>query len=135
MYYGFPYCERDLLSVVHCTLSFEGPCILEDFTSGNFDFFYYISTLFAHVQVGIQGISKVFEVVNFADLFIMWVRESGLGYPGSLPLACFVGGGFVENNNLAFSCPMIYFCSMILSPVLGYCDHFVEFLCAVRAET
>jgi len=135
MYYGFPYCERDLLSVVHRTLLFEGPCILEDFTGGNFHFFYYISTLFVHVQVGIQGKSQVFEVVNFVDLFVMWVRESGLGYPGSLPPACFVGGSFVENNNLAFSCPIIYFCSMILSPELGNRDHFVEFLCAVGAET
>ena len=103
MYYGFPYCERDLLSIVHRTLLFD----------------HHISTLFVHVQVGIQGKSQVFEVVNFADLFVMWVRESGLGYPGSLPPACFVGGSFVENNNLAFSCPIMYFCSMILSPVWG----------------
>jgi len=119
---------------VHRTLLFEGPCVLEDFTSGDFNFFNYISTLFVHVQFGIQGKSKVFEVVNFADLFIVRVRESGLDYPGSLTLTCFVGGSFVQNYNLAFSFPIIYFCSVILSPVLGYCDHFVEFLCAVSAE-
>jgi len=111
------------------------PCILANFTGGDFNFFYYISKLFVHIQIGIQGKSQVFEVVVFADLFIIWVRESGLGYPGSLTPTCFVGGSFLKNNNLAFSCPIIYFCSIILSPVLGYRDHFVEFLCAVSAET
>ena len=65
------YCERDLLSVVYHTMLFEGLYILEDFTSCNFDFFHYISTLFVHVQVRIQGKSQVFEVVDFVDLFIM----------------------------------------------------------------
>ena len=49
----------------------------------------------------------------------MWVRDSGLGYPGSLPPTCFVVRSFVESINLAFSCPIIFCWSMILSSSVG----------------
>jgi len=57
---------------------FECPCILENFTSSDFDFLYYIITVFVHFHFGIQGESQVFEVVNFADHFVVRVGESSL---------------------------------------------------------
>ena len=58
--------------------------ILKNFTSSNFDFLHYIITVFVHFHFGIQGESQVFEMVNFADHFVVRVGESSLGDPGSL---------------------------------------------------
>jgi len=76
---------------VHLALLFECPCILENFTSSDFDFLYYVITVFVHFHFGIQGETKVFKVVNFAKHFIVRVGESSLGDPGSFAPFCFVG--------------------------------------------
>ena len=39
----------------------------------------YFSAVFVHFHFGIQGESQVFEVVNFADHFVVRVGESSLG--------------------------------------------------------
>ena len=110
MHYCFPYSKCHLLSVVHLALLFECPCILENNTSSDFDFLYYVITVFVHFYFGIQGESQVFEVVNFADPghFVVRLGESSLGDPRSLDPLCFVGGGFVKNYDFAFSFPVIF---------------------------
>jgi len=91
VYYCFPYSKCNLLPVVHLALLFECPCILENFTSSDFDFLYYVITVFVYFHFGIQGESQVFEVVNFADHFVVRVGESSLGDPGSLAPLRFAG--------------------------------------------
>ena len=137
MHYCFPYSKDNLLSVVHLSLLLECPCILENFTSSDFDFLYYVIAMFVHFHFGIQGHgeSQVFEVVNFADHFVVRVGESSLSDPGSLAPLRFAGGGFIKNYDFTFSFPVIYFCSVVLSPVLYHCDHFVKFFHAVSAKT